>query len=85
MGPSFFNDGDPVEFENYLLQQMASMGPSFFNDGDLNLGLTTDPADELQWGRRSSTTETRTSRRKRNQHHLASMGPSFFNDGDVTD
>ena len=59
MGPSIFVDGDKQVAELGPLAAPASMGPSIFVDGDPNTPIAMAPAvPTLQWGRRSSSTET---------------------------
>ena len=59
MGPSTFVDGDVVQLAKRLRGLRASMGPSTIVDGDARTGSSAGHAGELQWGRRRSSTETR--------------------------
>ena len=64
---------------------IASMGPPLFSDGDkLSEGSGNVIALRLQWGRRSSATETRTPVLLQRALRAASMGPPLFSDGDYS-
>ena len=85
MGPPLFSDGDePVVRFHTERSAKASMGPPLFSDGDERYcsrdwhGLR-----PLQWGRRSSATETLAVNKRKIDLHPASMGPPLFSDGDT--
>ena len=58
MGPSIFIDGDDGRLSAPLELSVASMGPSIFIDGDASQTMRAARGGWLQWGRRSSSTET---------------------------
>ena len=58
MGPPLFSDGDPGTGQQLHRFHRASMGPPLFSDGDLSPPKPTPRDPPLQWGRRSSATET---------------------------
>src|SRR5438046_603826 len=59
MGPSIFIDGDlHHRAGDQFHPRQASMGPSIFIDGDVTERAAAWGFSQLQWGRRSSSTET---------------------------
>ena len=59
------------------------MGPPLFSDGDSVDAISfSSEFTELQWGRRSSATETTQDLRGITEVDVASMGPPLFSDGD---
>ena len=86
MGPPLFSDGDEHELERLKKAIPASMGPPLFSDGDQALQhagrFSVRP---LQWGRRSSATETVADTTDKAKKAIASMGPPLFSDGDYVE
>ena len=59
MGPPLFSDGDIRTAKDCCRMLSASMGPPLFSDGDVGRDSGTSiQSAVLQWGRRSSATET---------------------------
>ena len=59
MGPPLFSDGDVRSNIKNIGVIVASMGPPLFSDGDGRQAVECiNRKEALQWGRRSSATET---------------------------
>ena len=84
MGPSIVIDGEPRHRARDGGLDRASMGPSIVIDGESATPGTVDQLrDGLQWGRRSSSTESRRSAAGCRRPQKASMGPSIVIDGET--
>ena len=58
MGPSIVVDGEEIDQAEQRLARQASMGPSIVVDGENPDAVGADRLVKLQWGRRSSSTES---------------------------